>query len=198
MKPDGGAQKQQAEPKAGTPQEPVAAVEQRGGSLFTHVPHPQIALRELEGPVTRKELMNWGSPVSRFNSRLALLITFAVGSMWCAYLFSLLALVSFPSAIATHDKIIIVAWIAQTFLQLVLLPVIIVGQNLQGKASDKRAIQTYKDAEAILHEALQIQQHLSAQDIALKAQEQRLQQIVADLQKAYPAAAGGAAPSGAE
>jgi hypothetical protein len=49
----------------------------------------------------------------------------------------------------------------------VLLPVIIVGQNLQAKASDKRAESTYKDAEAVLHEAIEIQKHLAAQDVVL-------------------------------
>jgi hypothetical protein len=64
------------------------------------------------------------------------------------------------------SAIIIVAWIAQTFLQLVLLPVIIVGQNIQAAASDDRANATYKDAGAILEEAKQIQLHLAAQDAA--------------------------------
>ena len=41
------------------------------------------------------------------------------------------------------------------------------GQNLQAKASDKRAVNTYQDAEAVLHEAIQIQQHLAAQDAVL-------------------------------
>jgi hypothetical protein len=59
--------------------------------------------------------------------------------MWCAYAFGLLALISLPSAIRSGDSIIIVSWIAQTFLQLVLLPIIIVGQNVQAAASDARA-----------------------------------------------------------
>jgi hypothetical protein len=62
---------------------------------------------------------------------------------------------------------IIVAWISSNFLQLVLLPIIIVGQNLQASASDKRAENTYKDAEAVLHEAIEIQKHLKAQDETL-------------------------------
>jgi hypothetical protein len=77
--------------------------------------------------------------MGRFNTRVALAITRRVGSMWCAYLFALIALVSFPAAISSHDPIIIVAWVAQTFLQLVLLPIIIVGQNVQAAASDARA-----------------------------------------------------------
>jgi uncharacterized membrane protein len=79
------------------------------------------------------------NPIGRFNTRIAVKITNTVGSMWCAYAFTLLALISLPSAIKTHDPIIIVAWIAQTFLQLVLLPIIIVGQNVQAAASDARA-----------------------------------------------------------
>ncbi len=79
------------------------------------------------------------SLAGRINTRLAVGITRVVGSMWCAYLFALLALISLPAAIRSHDPIIIVAWIAQTFLQLVLLPIIIVGQNVQAAASDARA-----------------------------------------------------------
>ncbi len=79
------------------------------------------------------------SPLGRFNTRVAVTITKTVGSMWCAYAFALLAVVSLPAAIRSHDPIIIVAWIAQTFLQLVLLPIIIVGQNVQAAASDARA-----------------------------------------------------------
>lgn len=78
-------------------------------------------------------------PIGRFNSRLAVLITKSVGSMWCAYAFGLLALVSLPAAIESHSAIVMVGWIAQTFLQLVLLPIIIVGQNVQSAANDARA-----------------------------------------------------------
>jgi hypothetical protein len=77
--------------------------------------------------------------LGQINTRLAVGITKIVGSMWCAYVFALLALISLPAAISSHSPIIIVAWIAQTFLQLVLLPIIIVGQNVQAAASDARA-----------------------------------------------------------
>jgi hypothetical protein len=59
--------------------------------------------------------------------------------MWCAYVFAVIALISLPSAIRSGEPIIIIGWIAQTFLQLVLLPIIIVGQNVQAAASDARA-----------------------------------------------------------
>lgn len=146
---------------------------------FTHIPHPHIALRRSRGPVKVSDQLDRSSPIARFNSRFALLITLAVGSMWCAYLFGILAFVSFPSALESGNTLVLVGWIAQTFLQLILLPVIIVGQNIQAQASDKRAEQTYLDAEAVLHEAEQIQQHLATQDAHLAAQDQRLQDLIA-------------------
>ncbi len=126
--------------------------------LFKHVPHPRIAQRKTEMPVkTDDERVG-------MNGKVALIITAIIGTMWAAYLFTILALISLPAAITSGSVITIVAWVAQTFIQLVLLPIIIVGQNIQGKAADKRSEQTYKDAEAILSECLQLQQHLQAQD----------------------------------
>ncbi len=87
--------------------------------------------------------------MGRVNTRLAVAITKAVGSMWCAYLFGLLALISLPAALHSGDPIIIVGWIAQTFLQLVLLPIIIVGQNVQAAADDARAESDHKTLLAI-------------------------------------------------
>jgi hypothetical protein len=131
-------------------------------STFEHVPHPWIHQRRQVGPAqTEDERVGFGA-------RLGARITAIVGTMACAAGFAVLALISLPSAIHSHDVITIVAWIAQTFLQLVLLPIIIVGQNVQGRAADKRAVQTYQDAEAILHECLQLQAHLMEQDKVLQ------------------------------
>lgn len=131
-------------------------------STFEHIPHPWIHQRKHTGPVkVDDERVGFGA-------RLGARITAVVGTMACAAGFMILALISLPSAIKSGDVIIIVAWIAQTFLQLVLLPIIIVGQNVQGSAADKRAVQTYQDAEAILHECLQLQAHLQEQDRILE------------------------------
>ncbi len=138
-------------------------------TVYEHVPHPHIAERKVNGPTKVKDQRLKGrGPIARLNARLGLIVTLAVGTMWCAYLFTFLALVSLSAAVKTHDKIIIVAWVAQTFLQLVLLPIIIVGQNAQAAAADKRAEDTFNDAEAVLHEAIEIQKHLKAQDIILE------------------------------
>ena len=71
-------------------------------------------------------------------------ITRAVGTMICAIIFMGLSLVSLPSAIKSHNLIIIIGWIAQTFLQLVLLPIIMVGQNIQSKHSEVLADEEFK------------------------------------------------------
>jgi len=60
--------------------------------------------------------------------------------------------------------LLIVAWISQTFIQLVMLAVLQLGQNISGAAADKRAQATYLDAESILHECLELQRHLQVQD----------------------------------
>jgi hypothetical protein len=148
--------------------------------LFEHVPHSwtrdRLAHRAAPPPKVDDERVG-------INGKIGVLITTIVGTMWAAYLFTAIALISLPSAVRSHEALIIVAWIAQTFLQLVLLPVIIVGQNIQGKAADKRAEQTYKDAEAVLHECMQIQHHLAAQDGAYETQTAELKQMIALLQE---------------
>ncbi|MGZ4295553.1 MAG: hypothetical protein ACXVE4_00540 [Solirubrobacteraceae bacterium] len=88
--------------------------------------------------------------VEGFNAKLALVITRSVGTMACAYLFAAIALVSLPAALSSGQVIIIVAWIAQTFLQLVLLSIIMVGQTVQSAASDARAAKEFADTETIL------------------------------------------------
>ena len=88
--------------------------------------------------------------------------------MWCAYAFAALAFVSLSSAVASHSAVTLVSWVSQTFLQLVLLSVIIVGQNVLAAAADKRAEATYNDADAVLHEVVKLQEHLLAQDTILE------------------------------
>lgn len=113
------------------------------------------------------------SLAGRINTRLAVGITKAVGSMWCAYLFALLALISLPAAIKSHDPIIIVAWIAQTFLQLVLLPIIIVGQNIQAAASDARAESDHATLIAIHTLTAEVHDIAQQQTVILKILEGR-------------------------
>lgn len=131
---------------------------------YEHHPHPHLEFRKKHAPKPKSHPVGL---VARFNAFLGERITKSVGTMWCAYAFALLALISLPEAIHTGTSALI-SWIAQTFLQLVLLSIIMVGQKVEGAAADTRADDTYRDAEAILHEALEIQKHLEAQDALLQ------------------------------
>jgi hypothetical protein len=83
------------------------------------------------------------------NAKIAVFLTNIVGSMWCAYAFAVIAFIGLPPALKPGGEGII-SWIAQTFLQLVLLSVIMVGQNVQSVASDVRSQHTYDDTVLIL------------------------------------------------
>jgi hypothetical protein len=139
-------------------------------TLYEHCMHPWTEIK-MSQHKPRAPKVNDGRV--GINGKIGLAITTLVGTMICGYIFAAVALLSLPSAISSHSLTIIIAWISSNFLQLVLLPIIIVGQNLQAKASDKRAEDTYNDAAAVLHEALEIQKHLAAQD-------QVLSQLVAE------------------
>ena len=105
------------------------------------------------------------SEVEGFNAKFAVIITSGVGTMACAYLFALIAFVSLPAILIQANVlkssdvptfftkpglILIVSWIAQTFLQLVLLSIILVGQRVQSAASDSRALKEFEDTQVIL------------------------------------------------
>ena len=107
-----------------------------------HIPHPHLELRKEFMKRHREE-------IAGFNNRLAVKITNIVGTMWCAYAFAILALISLPVALRSGTSAL-VAWIAQTFLQLVLLSIIMVGQKVAAAKSDLQLEHTYMDAEALL------------------------------------------------
>ncbi len=102
--------------------------------IYEYVPHRRTQ-RKLEGtapgPVKTVEQMPSGTAAQRFNTWLAVKVTSGVGTMWCAYAFAALALVSLPSA----------------------------------------------DADAVLHEAVKIQEHLLAQDRVLADLADRLARV---------------------
>jgi hypothetical protein len=99
-----------------------------------------ISLRGLRAEVKR---------VDGINAKIAVFLTNIVGSMWCAYVFAIIAFIGLPAALKPGGEGII-AWIAQTFLQLVLLSVIMVGQNVQAVAGDVRSEHTYDHTVEIL------------------------------------------------
>ncbi len=137
---------------------------------FEHRRHPHIEERRKVGP-PRTTDAHVG-----VNGRIALVLTTAVGTMWCAYIFAILALLVVPQAIR-GGLLTFVEWVSQTFIQLVMLSVIMVGQNILGATADKRAEMTFKDAEAAFQESLQIQEHLKEQDNAMNMILERLEKL---------------------
>lgn len=132
-------------------------------SLFDHTPHPHVKRRQTAGPVKVGDQQSSG-----INSRIALRLCAWVGTMPTAYVFAFLAFLALPGVLGwnllPNRTLLIVAWLSQTLIQLVMLAVLQLGQNLQARAADARSEQTWHDASATLHECLELQRHLQAQD----------------------------------
>ena len=114
------------------------------------------------------ETVHGAGTFGRFNTWLAVKITKTVGSMWMAYIFAAITLISLPAAISSGQVIIIVAWIAQTFLQLVLLPIIIVGQNVIQATNDARAEADHETLRAVHKLTVEVHAINEAQSTILK------------------------------
>lgn len=130
--------------------------------------------------VTRGEVrpqVHGSGPAGRFNSWLAVLITRAVGTMWAAYLFAAISFISLPQAVAAFargDTLSGVTWLSQSFLQLVLLPIIIVGQNVTSAIQDARA-----EAD---HETLTALQMVNRQQLEILERQERVLERTAQRQ----------------
>lgn len=94
-------------------------------------------------PKIRKATMKRLAEAHKALTRAGGGITWVVGTMYVAIVFAALSLVALPDVIASHNLLITVQWITQSFLQLVLLPIIIVGQNVQGARTEARDIETH-------------------------------------------------------
>jgi uncharacterized membrane protein len=152
---------------------------------FVHHPHPHTEKRKLQPPpkVADEHV--------GVNGRLGAAITKRVGTMWAFYVAAI--------TMATWMVLAGFAWgplhkidpypfafllFLGNIVQLLLMFVIMVGQQVLGAASDKRAVVTYQDAEAILHECLQMQEHLTAQDVALERMLKRMEQLEGKMEAA--------------
>jgi uncharacterized membrane protein len=157
---------------------------------FVHHPHPQTESRKLQAPPKVAD-QHVG-----FNGRLGAAITRSVGTMWAVY--AAVAIQITWMALATLG-----IWefkkdpypfafllFVSNIVQLLLMFVIMVGQQVLGAASDKRAVVTYQDAEAILHECLQMQEHLLAQDKALEGIVSRMEHLEKNMEKLMTRLAG--------
>lgn len=121
--------------------------------------------------------------IKAFNRRIAERITAAVGTMWAAYAFAAIALISLPAAIRSGDTLTMVDWVAQTFLQLVLLSIIMVGQQRSAERVSKEIDETHAAALAEFEYAKQARE-LASQELAeLKKMAKELHIILKDIEK---------------
>ena len=134
----------------------------RGISLVESQPHPWIAERKVTPPAKVED------HYVGLNGRIAAWITRRVGSMWAFYIAAVfqfgwmaLALIG----VITFDPFPFAFLLFLSSLtQLILMFVIMVGQEVLGRAGETRAQQTYLDTEAVLYECERLEEHLTAQD----------------------------------
>src|SRR2546428_9672915 len=130
-----------------------------GGDAMTEVIDPMTHVPRLVLSERVYARVHGTSRMGRFNAAVAVRITKIVGTMYCAYVFTLVALVALPAAIQQGSATVLVNWLSSNFLQLVLLPIIIVGQKVISAAQDARA-----EAD---HETLTALHQMSVQQIPI-------------------------------
>ena len=127
-----------------------------------------------------------------FNTQIAVWLTEHVGTMWTAYAFAILAIIGLFAILGLLSPVVVllVAWLSQTFLQLVLLPVIMVGQNVLGRKSELQAdesyattMKTYADIEAVLKHLDKQDEKIYELEQLIKAQTESILSIVQDMAK---------------
>jgi hypothetical protein len=116
-----------------------------GHPVHLHTKHYLPALLRLTPTLIRRDL----EAADTFNSKVAVILTRVVGTMWCFWVFNGIALVSLPSAIQSGNLTILIAWVSSNWIQLILLPALMVGQNLQNMAADARTTKMFEDIETV-------------------------------------------------
>lgn len=129
------------------------------GALFHYalLPHPHVPQKVTAAKAEQA--------LSGFNMKIAVAITKGLGTMICAYIFAILAIIGFPGFSATPTQY--VQWVSQTFIQLVALSVLAVGQQVLSKQGELMAEEQFHTTMNSYHDIEQIMQHLSAQDAEL-------------------------------
>jgi len=132
------------------------------GVLFHHEPHRHQ-------PRNVNLLLEAERAAGGFNEKLAIWLTNSVGTMWTAYVFAMIAVVGLFAILGLLNPIValLVAWASQTLNQLVLLPVIMVGQNVLGRKAELQADEQFNTTMSTYHDIEQIMLHLCAQDAEL-------------------------------
>jgi len=149
-------------------------------SLYTHIPHPHKPMNVAS--VHKEKLRAAG-----LNTRLAVSITKLVGTMWCAYVFTVLAVIGLFGLLGWLNPFtfLLATWVSQQFLQLVFLPILSVGQNVINQHQELQSQEQFDTTMKAEHEIEQVMHHLDAQDAKIleivERQEEQHQEMLASL-----------------
>ncbi len=114
--------------------------------------------------------MSWRGRIEQFNDVVAVTATERIGTMWCVYAFTALVVIPlFVPAVQTS-----VMYFSSSFLQLIFLPLIMVGNKVMGRTAEQRAAQ---DHETLMAELAEIKE-LHAKVDALHDKVEELQKKV--------------------
>jgi len=134
----------------------------QGISAVKMLRHPWVTEHIVDPPPTV------GDQYVGLNGRIAAWITQRVGSMWAFYIAALFQFgwigLSMIGVISFDPYPFAFLLFLSSLTQLIFMFIIMVGQDVLGRAGDMRAQQTYLDAEAILHECARLEEYLTAQD----------------------------------
>jgi hypothetical protein len=153
------------------PESPTAAP---GSALYQHSAHPHQPRNV--NHVHRRE-----QETASFNTRVAVWLTKNVGTMQCAYVFAGIGIGSLVG-VATNNVVLAAVFgsLSSYFLQLVLLPILSVGQNVLGRHQELQADEMFKTSQRSFHDIEEIMAHLSAQDAELLKQTTLLLQFAGE------------------
>lgn len=139
------------------------------GHLFHHEPHQHQPRNVNDMHAERLST----------NDRIAVWISKNVGTMICAYVFAAIGIGSLVGALTNNATLALLCGsLSSYFLQLVLLPIIMVGQNVQGRHAELQAEEAFKTTMSTYHDIEQIMQHLSAQDAELLRHAKMLEHLL--------------------
>jgi uncharacterized membrane protein len=134
----------------------------RGVSLLETSPHPWIVRHRVQAP---PQAIDQAVTV---NGRIAAWLTNRLGTMLAFYLAAgtqVAWIVLAEAGIQRFDRypFLFMSFLS-TLAQLIFMIVIMVGQDVLGRAADRRSEQTFLDAKAILHECRRMKARLTMQD----------------------------------
>jgi uncharacterized membrane protein len=147
-------------------------------SLYTHAPHKHE-------PRNVNKVHQDKLKAAGLNTRLAVGLTRSVGTMWTAYVFTALAIIGLLGLLGWLNPFtfLLATWFSQQFLQLVLLPVIMVGQNVLGKHAELLAEEQFATTQKSYADIEQVMQHLDSQDTKIIAIEEHILEILKRLEQ---------------